>query len=74
MHSIILASLLCLIPLKRIDEEPIWIFTYLKANPNQKANLKLYVEKNWFRMDSIAVSRGILAKYELYENLTEAAS
>ncbi|MGB4773190.1 MAG: hypothetical protein WBP58_17130 [Chitinophagaceae bacterium] len=46
----------------------IWTFTYLKANENQKANLRTFLEKNWFVMDSIAVRQKILGRYELYEN------
>lgn len=46
----------------------IWTFTYLKAQENQKANLKIYLEKNWFAMDRIAVKQGLLSQYELYEN------
>lgn len=46
----------------------VWTFTYLKALENQKANLEVYIEKNWFAMDSIAVKQGLLGQYELYEN------
>lgn len=46
----------------------IWTFTYLKAFENQKENLKAYVEKNWFAMDSIAVRQGLIGQYELFEN------
>jgi hypothetical protein len=46
----------------------IWTFTYLKALDNQKANLETYIEKNWFVMDSIAVNKKLIGRYELYEN------
>jgi hypothetical protein len=46
----------------------VWIFTYLKAIENQKANLQTYIEKNWFVMDSIAVKQKLIGQYELYEN------
>ena len=46
----------------------IWTFTYLKATANQRANLKTFLEKNWFVMDSIAVTEKLIGKYELYEN------
>jgi len=46
----------------------VWTFTYLKAVENQKENLKVYIEKNWFVMDSIALKQGLIGQYELYEN------
>jgi hypothetical protein len=46
----------------------IWTFTYLKAKENQKENLKAFLKKNWFVMDSIAVKQKILGQYEMYEN------
>lgn len=46
----------------------VWTFTYLKATENQKTNLQTYLEKNWFVMDSIAVTQKLLGQYELYEN------
>jgi hypothetical protein len=48
-----------------------WTFTYLKANPGQKGNLKLFLEKNWFAMDSVAVKQNLLNQYELIENVGE---
>ncbi len=51
-----------------------WNFTYLKAQSGQKENLKLYLEKNWFAMDSIAVTKGLFNRYELYENLSSDSS
>ncbi|MFN5477186.1 MAG: hypothetical protein ACK484_11415 [Sphingobacteriales bacterium] len=50
------------------NQNHIWTFTYLKAKENQKENLKAFLEKNWFVMDSIAVKQKILGQYELYEN------
>lgn len=52
----------------RNNHNHIWTFTYLKAAENQKANLQAYIEKNWFAMDSIAVTQKLLGQYELYEN------
>ncbi len=46
----------------------VWTLTYIKATENQQANLQLYIEKNWFVMDSIAVAQKLLGQYELYEN------
>ena len=51
-----------------------WTFTYLKAKSGQKESLKLYLEKNWFAMDSIAVKNGLFNRYELYENLSSDSS
>lgn len=49
-----------------------WTYTYLKAQPNQRENLKLFLEKNWFAMDSIAVSQNLIRGYELLMNVSEA--
>lgn len=49
----------------------IWTFTYLKANQGQKANLKAFIEKNWFAMDRIAVDQKLIYDYELYENVDD---
>lgn len=51
-----------------------WTFTYLKANESQKENLKTFIEKNWFAMDSIAVFQGLLKRYELMENKSEGSA
>lgn len=45
-----------------------WTYTYLKANENQKVNLKKFIIRNWFSMDSIAVQRGLFNDYQLLEN------
>jgi hypothetical protein len=46
-----------------------WTFTYLKAERGQKENLKFFLRKNWFAMDSIAVKKGLFNDYELIENV-----
>lgn len=46
-----------------------WVYTYMKATDNQRSNLKKYIEKNWFVMDSIAVQRGLFNNYQLLENV-----
>ncbi len=46
-----------------------WTFTYLKAATGQKDNLKDFLKKNWFAMDSIAVRQGLFNDYELIENI-----
>jgi hypothetical protein len=45
-----------------------WTYTYLKANEGQKENLKQFLEKNWFAMDSIAVQQGLFNDYRLIFN------
>ena len=45
-----------------------WTYTYLKADENQKVNLKKFIIRNWFSMDSIAVQRGLFNDYQLLEN------
>lgn len=50
------------------NPDHIWTFTYLKAAANQRANLRTFLEKNWFVMDSIAVTQKLIGSYELYEN------
>lgn len=54
---------------KTIADNPdhIWTFTYLKAAESQRANLKIFLERNWFVMDSIAVRQKLIGRYELYE-------
>ncbi len=49
-------------------KDQIWTFTYLKANKNQTSNLKTFIERNWFVMDSIAVDQKLIQDYVLYEN------
>ena len=45
-----------------------WTYTYLKAHEGQKENLKQFLEKNWFTMDSIAVQQGLFNDYRLIYN------
>ncbi|MDR6159964.1 hypothetical protein QF023_003480 [Chryseobacterium sp. SLBN-27] len=54
--------------IRKNNPDHVWTFTYLKAQENQKTNLKIYIEKNWFAMDHTAVKQGLLGQYELYEN------
>jgi len=48
-----------------------WTYTYLKATNGQKKNLKIFLKKNWFAMDSIAVRQGLFNDYELIENISK---
>lgn len=54
---------------KPVTKENTWTFTYLKANAGQHENLRVFLEKNWLAMDSVAVAQGLINKYELIENL-----
>ena len=51
-----------------------WTFTYLKATQGNRESVKLYVEKNWFVMDKVAVERGLFKSYRLIENITDSGS
>ena len=53
------------------SDKQYWTFTYLKAKPTRKAELKSFLIKNWFKMDSIAVAQGLFSDYQLYENETD---
>lgn len=46
-----------------------WTFTYVKATEHHKDDLRKFIEKNWFAMDSIAATQGLLKKYELLEHI-----
>lgn len=46
----------------------LWTFTYLKSSDGQKANLKLFLEKNWLAMDKLATEQGLLKQYHILEN------
>ncbi len=45
-----------------------WEVTYLKALPGQKESLIQFLSRNWFAMDSIAVSQGLMSGYKLWES------
>ena len=49
-----------------------WTYTYLKAREDQRNNLKAFISKNWFAMDSIAVQRGLFNDYQLLENTNKS--
>lgn len=51
-----------------------WTYTYLKATSGQKDNLKEFLKKNWFAIDSIAVRQGLFNDYELIENINKEDS
>jgi hypothetical protein len=46
----------------------VWGFTYLKATPNNQKKLREFLYKNWFAIDQIAVEKGLLKEYHLFEN------
>lgn len=55
-------------------QQKTWTYTYLKAKQNEKQNLKTFLVKNWFAMDSIAVSQGLFNDYKLIENTSSEVS
>ncbi len=64
----LVASIFSCAAIGQNDPQKTWTFTYLKAEEKQKENLKAYIVKNWFVMDSIAVERGLFSSYKLWEN------
>ncbi len=55
-------------------QQKTWTYTFLKAKQNEKENFKTFLVKNWFAMDSIAVSQGLFNNYKLIENTSTEAS
>lgn len=55
-------------------QQKTWTYTFLKAKQNEKENFKTFLVKNWFAMDSIAVSQGLFNNYKLIENASKEAS
>lgn len=54
------------------DAEAItWTYTYLKSKSGKRTSLKMFLEKNWFAMDSIAVKKRLIKSYELIQNVSE---
>jgi hypothetical protein len=43
-------------------------YTFIKANLGQREALKAAIIANWFAMDDIAIARGQMATYELFES------
>lgn len=67
LHLMLLAILTNHLIAQSVNQNT-WTFTYLKANKGQKDNLRVYLEKNWFVMDNLAVKQGLFNDYELIEN------
>jgi hypothetical protein len=42
-------------------------YTYLKSLPGERENLKRFISANWFAMDAIAVSQGLMVSYQLLD-------
>jgi hypothetical protein len=42
-------------------------YTYLKSLPGERENLKRFITANWFAMDAIAVSQGLMVSYQLLD-------
>ena len=60
---------------KEILNDYTWTYTYLKAtSKNNKDQLKDFLKKNWFVMDSIAVEQKLIKSYELIENVNATES
>jgi len=75
------ALLLCLIILSSTrgicqglpekNNQRTWTYTYIKSKDGRKADLREFLEKNWFVMDSIAVKQGLFNDYALLENMAK---
>ena len=50
------------------NNKSLWTLTYLKAKEGQKADLRAFIQKNWFAMDKRALEQGLLKQYHLLEN------
>lgn len=50
------------------QKKSVWTFTYLKSNDGQKADVKLFLEKNWLAMDRLAIEQGLFKQYHVLEN------
>ena len=55
-------------------QQKTWVYSYIKALPGQRANLKEFIEVNWFDMDSMAVQTGLFNAYQLLENIQQGDS
>ena len=68
--SLIIALLLSIPVFGQESETPktwqnTWTYTYIKAKENQRNNLKQFIIRNWFAMDSVAVQKGLFNDYQL---------
>jgi len=73
MKVILLTIAFCLFCFKSrgqndLQEKSLWAFTYLKSSDGQKADLKLFLKKNWLVMDKLAIEQGLFKQYHLLEN------
>jgi hypothetical protein len=48
-------------------------WTFLKAEPGAVDALARFIEANWFAMDAIAVERGLMSRYALFESRDDGA-
>lgn len=46
-------------------------WTFLKAKPGQRENLRAFIIANWFAMDERAVREGLMRSYRLLDSRTE---
>ncbi len=45
--------------------------TFLKSQPGQRDNLRKFIVANWFAMDRIAQSRGLIHDYKVFDSGTD---
>lgn len=53
-----------------IAQSKVATLTYLKSIDREKDNLKDFLKRNWFVMDSIAKQQNLIEHYALWENPT----
>ena len=46
-------------------------FTYLKSNPGEREQLKIFIVLNWFVMDKIAKEQGLMSAYTVMDTGTD---
>jgi len=47
-------------------------YTFLKSLPGEREALKKFIIANWFRMDAIAVEKGLMSSYEVLDSGDDA--
>jgi hypothetical protein len=57
---------------KHVDPQRVAVeLTYLLAKPGDRDRMIEYIQRNWFAMDAIAVSKGLMANYRVLDTGTD---
>lgn len=62
-----LLLLALLVPAWATERAPAVEMTFLQAEPGQRDRLRRFIQLNWLAMDRIAVERGLMTSYELFD-------